>query len=85
MFASTSHSLGCRQIASPFSAISVYIPTIQSPRYSAFCPRGEQSEIVWIIGGGKVCVHVQSMWQTKGVWGYAPPGNFDFGPFVSGI
>ena len=33
-------------------------------------------------GGGQVCIHVQSMWQTRGVRGHAPPGNFDFGPFI---
>ena len=32
-------------------------------------------------GGGQVCIHVQSIWQTRGVWGHAPPGNYDFGPF----
>ena len=32
--------------------------------------------------GGQVCIYVQSMWQTRGVWGHAPPGNFDFGPFI---
>ena len=32
--------------------------------------------------GGQVCICVQSMWQTRGVRGYAPLGNFDFGPFI---
>ena len=32
--------------------------------------------------GGQVYIHVQSMWQTRGVWGHAPPRNFDFVPFV---
>ena len=54
---------------------------------SAFCPRGGgggggggQSEIVWIIGGGGGQVHicVQSMCQTRGVWGHVPLENFDF-------
>ena len=31
---------------------------------------------------GQVRICVQSMWQTRGVQGYAPPGNFDFGPFA---
>ena len=33
-------------------------------------------------GGGQVCIRVQGMWQTRGILGYAPPGNFDFGPFI---
>ena len=32
--------------------------------------------------GGQVHICVQSMWQTRGVWGHAPPGKFDFGPFI---
>ena len=32
--------------------------------------------------GGQVCIYVQSMWQTRGVWGHALPGNFDFGSFI---
>ena len=32
--------------------------------------------------GGQVCIRVQSMWQTRGVQGHAPLGNFDFGPFI---
>ena len=33
--------------------------------------------------GGQVCICVQSVWQTwGGVWGHAPLGNFDFGPFI---
>ena len=54
-----------------------------------FLPKGGgrgQNEVVWIIGGKgggqEVCICVQSMWQTRGVWGHAPPGNFDFGPFI---
>ena len=47
-----------------------------------------QKEIVWIIGGGggggggHVHICVQRMRQTRGVWGHAPPGSFDFGPFI---
>ena len=33
-------------------------------------------------GGGRVRIHVQSMWPTRGVWVHAPLGNFDFGPFI---
>ena len=32
--------------------------------------------------GEQVCICVQSMWQTRGVRGHAPLGNFDFGPFI---
>jgi len=43
---------------------------------------GAQNEIVLIIGEGQVRIHVQSMWQTRGIRRHAPPGNFDFGPFI---
>ena len=33
----------------------------------SFLPKRGQNEIVWVIGGRQVCIHVQSMWQTKGV------------------
>ena len=33
-------------------------------------------------GGGQVCIHVQSMWKTRGDPGRALPGSFDFGPFI---
>ena len=43
-------------------------------------------------GGGKMtlynllgeqrCIHVQSMQQTREVWGHSPLGKFDFGPFI---
>ena len=42
---------------------------------------GGQNEIVWIIGG-QVHIRVESMWQTRGVQGHAPPENLDFGPFI---
>ena len=38
-----------------------------------------QNEIVWIIGGGggQVCIHVQSMWQSRGGGsGACSPGKF---------
>ena len=34
--------------------------------------------------GVQVHIRVQSMWQTRGS-GYAPPGNFDFEPFIDAI
>ena len=49
--------------------------TVNSPA------QGGQNEIVWIIGG-QVRIHVQSMRQTREVWGHAPLGNFDFGTFI---
>ena len=42
---------------------------------SALLPKWGENEI---IGGGLVCIHVQSMWQTRGVWGHVPPRNFPF-------
>ena len=33
-------------------------------------------------GGGQIHIHVQSMWQTMGIRGFAPLGNFEFGPFI---
>ena len=30
-------------------------------------------------GGGQVCTCVQSIWQTRGIWGLV---IFDFGPFI---
>ena len=40
----------------------------------SFLPKrgGGQNEIVWVIGG-QVHIRVQSMWQTRGVRGYARP------------
>ena len=37
-----------------------------------------------LLGGGQVRICVKSMQQTRegGVFGHAPPGNFDFGPFI---
>ena len=50
---------------------------------SAFCPRGWGGKMrLYELLGGQVRIHVQSMWQTRGVWGHAPPGNVDFGPFI---
>ena len=38
----------------------------------SFLPKGAQNEIVWIIGGRQVHIHVQSMWQTRGSKGMLP-------------
>ena len=35
---------------------------------------GGANEIAWIIGRGQVRICVQSMGQTRGVRGHAPPG-----------
>ena len=51
---------------------------------SALCPRGGKTRLYGSLGG-QVCIYVQSMWQTRGVWGHAPLGNFDFGPFIRRI
>ena len=32
--------------------------------------------------GEQRCIHVQSMQQTREVWGHSPLGKFDFGPFI---
>ena len=51
---------------------------------SAFCPRGGGGSKMVLYGllGGQVRICVQNMWQTRGVQGHAPPGNFNFGPFI---
>ena len=51
----------------------IFLRGLEDPGFlSAICSR-------W---GGQVCIHVQSMWLTKGVRGHALLGNFDFGPFI---
>ena len=52
---------------------------------SAFCPRGGgggggKVRLYGLLGGGGEQVHicVQSMCQTRGVWGHVPLENFDF-------
>ena len=47
---------------------------------SAFHPRGGKMRLYGLLGGGKY-ISVQSMWQTRGVRGHAPLGNFVFWPF----
>ena len=46
---------------------------------SAFCPRagGGKMRLYGLLGGGggQVCIHVQSMWQTRGGGGMLP-GKF---------
>ena len=44
----------------------------------AFWPRGDKMRLYGLLlggGEGQVCIRVQSMWQTRRVWGHAPPGN----------
>ena len=37
-------------------------------------------------GGEQVSIGVQSVWETRGVWGHAPPmGNFDLGHLLDTI
>ena len=42
---------------------------------SGFCPGvGVQMRLYGLLGG-QVCICVQSVRQTRGFWGHAPPGN----------
>ena len=38
--------------------------------------------ILYGLLGGQVRIRVQNMWQTRGVRGHAPLGNFDFETFI---
>ena len=58
---------------------------IPSGFLSAFCPMGGKMRLYGLLGGGQVCICVQSMRQTRGIWGHAPLGNFDFGPLLDAI
>ena len=50
---------------------------------SAFCPTEGGMRLYGLLGGGgQVCIRVQSMWRTKGVWENASPGNFVFGHLI---
>ena len=44
---------------------------------SVFCP----NEIVWIIEGTSTYPCAKHV-ANEGVWGHAPPGNLEFGPFI---
>ena len=44
-------------------------------------PKGGKIRLYGLLGG-QVRIHVQSMRQTREVWGHAPLGNFDFGTFI---
>ena len=48
----------------------------------SFLPKGGSKMKLYGLFGRQVCIHVQSMWQTRGVWGHTPLGNFDFGSFI---
>ena len=48
---------------------------------SAFAPRKGKMRLYELLGG-QVRIHLQSMLQTRGIWGHAPPGNFGFGPLI---
>ena len=49
---------------------------------SAFCSRGRKIRLYGLLGE-QVHICVQSVQQARGgVQGRAPPGNFDFGPFI---
>ena len=60
----------------------VYL-TVPGSLNSAFFPRrgrgggrGQNVRLYELLGG-QVYIRVQSMWQTRGVQGHAPPGNFN--------
>ena len=39
-------------------------------------PKGEGGQMrLYGLLGGQVCIRVQSVRQTRGFWGHAPPGN----------
>ena len=53
---------------------------------STFClgGGGGKMRLYELLGGGKyisMCKE-RSKLQTREVWVHAPPGNFDFGPFI---
>ena len=35
-----------------------------------------------LLGGGEYISVCNACGKTRGFWGHAPPGNFDFGPFI---
>ena len=37
---------------------------------------GGQNKTFWNIGGATVLPCAYGTWQARGVWGYAPPGDF---------
>ena len=89
------HSSCVCRLDSCRSCVTLQYETNLAIRVSfSFLPKGErgggggglegQKEIVWIIwggggGGGHVHICMQRMRQTRGIWGHAPPGSFDFG------
>ena len=48
--------------------------------FSAFCPRRGKMRLYGLLGG-QVRICVQSMGQTRGIWGNAPPRKFCFMTF----
>jgi len=48
----------------------------------SFLPKGEAKSDCMDYWRGQVYIRVQSIWQTRKIWGYAPLENFDFGPFI---
>ena len=54
----------------------IFLRGLEDPGFlSAICSRG----------GGQVCIHVQSMWLTRGVRGHALLGNFDLDLLLDAI
>ena len=48
---------------------------------SSACVDNKQMRLYGLLGG-QVYIRVQSTWQTRGVRGHAPLGNFNFWPFI---
>ena len=55
------------------NVLGIWSVELLSDFLSAFCPRvgGGKMRLYGLLGGGNEYIHVQSMWQTRGVWGYA--------------
>ena len=49
--------------------------------FFSFLPKRGQNEIVWIIEGTSTYPCAKHV-ANEGVWGHAPPGNLEFGPFI---
>ena len=63
--------------------VNIILVWLEKPGFlSAFCPRGSKMRLYELLGGGQVLIRVQSMRKTREVRVYAPPGNFDFWPFI---
>ena len=48
----------------------------------SFLLKGKENKIVWSIGGASTYLCAKCAASLGRVQGRAPPGNFDFGPFI---